>query len=101
MEMFSVVPRVTDAHPQTGNASIAAVKSLFITDFPQTHPSITQLKHEIKGKFAQSQVSLVTRVLEGCLGNQADRELTGRGSVTIEAHPWHIPCQPIRPFRRI
>jgi hypothetical protein len=39
MEMFSVVPRVTDAQPTHGIAITAAKSSLIIASFP-THPKL-------------------------------------------------------------
>jgi hypothetical protein len=49
MEMFSVVPRVTDAQPTHGTASAATNSNLIIGFFPLPTATFTQPKAE--GKF--------------------------------------------------
>jgi hypothetical protein len=51
MEMFSVVPRVTDAQPRQGIAIAAATSSL-IMDFPQPRRTFTQPLNESKRTLA-------------------------------------------------
>jgi len=48
MEMFSVVPRVTDAQPTHGAAIAAAISSLIIDIFPQPARTFTQHLNESK-----------------------------------------------------
>jgi hypothetical protein len=48
IEMFSVVPRVTDAQPKHGNAIAAANSSLIMDYFPQPAVTFTQPEAESK-----------------------------------------------------
>jgi hypothetical protein len=52
MEMFSVVPRVTDAQPTHGSATAAAKSSLIIECSPKPEWNFTQPLHESKGPLA-------------------------------------------------
>jgi hypothetical protein len=82
MEIFSVVPRVTDAQPIHGN-TIAAAKSNLIIGCPPIEPS---RNHRVKAR-ARS------RPRRGIVNwpRRADRKLATHASraVTFAAHPWH------------
>jgi hypothetical protein len=52
IEMFSVVPRVTEAQPMHGDAIAAAKSNLIIGKFPCPRKSFTQPQRECKGAFA-------------------------------------------------